>query len=574
MAFTDLNENKDTPGIESWSFRSVARDYRKVAIIGLLAGLIAFMGSMIVPPTYASGTRVLLRGRDSTLLASSGESLGSSGGALLDSQLAAALTETQAGLLNTRTVAVEIVDRLDLDAPVDNSGFVGTLKVIGVETYLRSRAYITHGFYKEIPHRERVIGQVQGDLGAEQVEDSYVLEIVGVWDEPEAAAAIANAAADIMVEQSISRSAGESTTYRDFLSQQVVVARAQEQAARIAVAEFQSENEILNIDELLSLSSRSVQTLDDEIDRSRADVDSLQARVSNLERSLAETTPTTDRTEQITTGRSTTSIDSTSANPTFTALSTELEQTKAQQAGAEARLAALESARAGAIEGSTGDLSDQEAELRILLLDQRIAEESLEELNGALRVATINAERPQVEVLRLDEAAVPIYPIGPKRYLYLGIGMFIGGLAGFLWSYLGVRRREAAGGLEVDLEETDPTPDGDGSALDEPEVEIVLEDEPTQTRELVGAGANGSGANGAGSSARARNGATRNRTARNGTAAARKSSASNGQAKRSKQSQSKSASKTQGRQKASTKQTTRTVDEKPIRVSTKAVPGR
>ena len=40
MTFNDLNNNEGSPGIESWSARGFLRDYRKVAILGLLAGLI------------------------------------------------------------------------------------------------------------------------------------------------------------------------------------------------------------------------------------------------------------------------------------------------------------------------------------------------------------------------------------------------------------------------------------------------------------------------------------------------------------------------------------------------------
>ena len=426
---------------EPWTLGGLLRDYRRVPLMAIFVGVIAFMGSMIVPPSYVSGTRLLIRGRDTTLLDSTGGSLSGQPG-VLDSQLAASLAETQAALLVTRSVAVEIVDRLELDAPAPSGGIVGAAKRFAADAYLRTRAIVTHGFYRKPERRERMIGQVQGGIGAKQVEDGFVIEVAAIWEEPEIAAEIANEAADILVEQSKERFASESATYRDFLQQQVTRARQAEDDARAAVADFQRENGITSIDEELRLSTVSIQDLDDRIDQTRADLRAAEARSDSLGAQLAELSPTIETDQSITTGRSSTEITTTEANPTYTSTDTQYQEARASAAALDARLSALTAARDRALDAGTAQLTSEESELRQLLFDQQIAADQVARLTADYHDAVVNADRPQVELMRLDEAVPAIYPVGPKRYLYLGIGIFVGGLLGFVWSFLKVKRRE------------------------------------------------------------------------------------------------------------------------------------
>jgi uncharacterized protein involved in exopolysaccharide biosynthesis len=447
---------------EPWTFRTVLRDYKLVPVLALLAGLLAFMGSMIVPPTYASGTRVLIRGRETTLLEANGQSLGGQPG-VLDSQLAASLAETQGALLVTRSVAEQIVDRLDLDAPVESSGFISGLREFAAGAYLRTRATLTHGFYKRPERRERMIGQVQGGIGAKQVEGGYVIEIAGLWDDPDTAADITNAAADILVEQSSTRFNVESADYRDFLAAQVGVARQSESDAREAVSAYQREQGITSIDEELLLSTRSLPDLDSQVDAVTADLDDAVARRDALAAQLVDLAPTVDTNQEIRTGRSETVITDSEVNPTYATVNTQLQQVRAEVAGLEARLDAIVSARDRVLGADTAELTDEQAELRQLLFDQQIASEEVVNLTVQYNTAAVNAERETVELLRLDTAAPSTYPIGPKRYLYLGIGVFVGGLMAFVWSLLRVKRNERAllweaehgGGDADDLDDDD-----------------------------------------------------------------------------------------------------------------------
>jgi hypothetical protein len=59
------------------------------------------------------------------------------------------------------------------------------------------------------------------------------------------------------------------------------------------------------------------------------------------------------------------------------------------------------------------------------------------------QAAVVNAASDTAELTRVDRAAAPIYPVAPKRYLYLTLGVLLGGLAGGGLTWL-VLRRELA----------------------------------------------------------------------------------------------------------------------------------
>ena len=456
-------------GYEAWTLRGVLSDYWRVVVIGGLAAIIAFGGSFVVAPTYAAGTRLLIRGRDSTVLNSTGAALGSQAG-VIDSQLAAALSETQGALLQTRAVAERVVDDLDLDnKPAKTEGIIGKARKVFSNVYKRTRAILTHGFYKEAPRREAAIAAVYGGLSAKQVEDSYVLEIAATAEGPKLAAAIANSAADVLVEMSGERFQSESVAYRKFLRAQVDRAAAASRRASSAIAEYKTDHGIVTSpEEDYRLSLESADTLRAELRAAEAELEEAQASTASLQSDLAATSPLVTSNQEITTGRSQTQVDSQSSNPVYAQLLGDLNAARARAEGIAARAGALR----GALESSsggpgTGPISQDEAELARLDLDQSIAAGTLQTLEDSYQAAVVNAQRTAVEISRLDEAGVPTYPIGPKRYLYLAIGLLMGALVGFVWSFLRAQRRMPV------LATAEARGSGDGSADGVPPLEQI-----------------------------------------------------------------------------------------------------
>jgi uncharacterized protein involved in exopolysaccharide biosynthesis len=428
-------------GVEPWTFATLRRDYWRVAVVGVLAMLIAYLGSFIVAPTYAATSRVLLRGRDTTILNSTGADLSQQGG-VIDSQLATALSDTQSALVSNRQAATTIVDELHLDRPkAEKNGPIAKLERGLASAYKHARGYLGAGFYKDPGRHEAAVQTVAKGLTAQQVHDGFALDITGTWDDAKSAAAIANAAADLLVKQSNQRFRTEAATYRDFLRKQVDKAVEAENQAAVRVADYKTANGI-TADPTASaqLSQQSADSLRAQVNAAQAELDADRAQVASLDSQLASTPQTVETNQNITTGRSSTDIKNSAPNPVYQTLLGQRQSAQANVAAVSARLGALQSALGGAT-GDPGTVSQQQLELDKRQLDLTIATDTRQKLAAQLENASVNAQSPQVELTKVATAGAPTYPVSPKRYLFLAVGLFLGALLGFVWSFLRIQRR-------------------------------------------------------------------------------------------------------------------------------------
>jgi uncharacterized protein involved in exopolysaccharide biosynthesis len=417
--------------------------YWRLPVIALMAGLLAYVGSFVVSPTYAAGTRVLVRGKDSTLLSASGSRLSNQPN-LIDSQLAAVLSSTNAALVSSNDIAERVVDELDLDVEKPKAGGVfATTRRFLSGTYKRSRAILTHGFYKKPSPRDAAIQGVQSGLKAKAVKDSYVLEVIAAADDPELAAKIADSAADQLIAVSGQRAATEAQSYRDFLEKEVEKATAAGTEASNAVAAFKAANGIADATGA-KISAEQADELRREIATTSADLTAAQAKAAELGAQLTRTSPTAESNNRITTGRSQTDVAASSPSPAYATALNSSQQASAEVTRLSARLTALRDLLAKADASfAAGPVTAVDEGLRRLQLDSSLADKTLADLNQRYQDALVNAESSSIELTRLDKAMAPTYPIGPKRYLYLGIGVFCGALVGFVWSHLRAARRRA-----------------------------------------------------------------------------------------------------------------------------------
>ena len=115
------------------------------------------------------------------------------------------------------------------------------------------------------------------------------------------------------------------------------------------------------------------------------------------------------------------------ANAVYTDLEIQEHSLAAELEGQSARVEQLQ----GTLDGASL-LADNrvQAEQSTLESGWMQAESSLTDLTAQLREARVTAAQGPVDLTRLDTAAVPTYPTEPKRYVYLGLGLLIGELAG------------------------------------------------------------------------------------------------------------------------------------------------
>ena len=454
--------------------------YWRVPVVALLGALIAFGGSFVLEETYTSTTRVLIRGLDANLTTTPGAPTTATG--QVDATGARSFAETQAGLASSREVAERVVDQLGLDQPKpDSGGPIHTLAKGLAWTYAHARAIATFGFYKEADKHEKAIGTVQGAVSAHQLGTtsggatgqpaSYVIEITANGTTPAEARDIANTSADILVDLSNERYAADSANYIASLEGQLDQTTKDVATAADAVAAYKVAHNITALDDQLVGNAQSAQSLTDQIRTTTNDIAADQGTVASLQSSLAATDPTTDSNQNITTGRSGTKVDNTAANPVYQELQTQLATAQAKQKADETKLTSLQGQVGG--DAPTQLTADQSG---LLQLNQQLAlaQDNQKSLNTTLATAKVDASSGKVDLTRISVASLPTYPSAPKRYLFLLLGLLVGGLAGGGLTWLARRRK--------------PSGDADDDDLDPHDRELLDTDVDLRSQELNGAG--------------------------------------------------------------------------------------
>jgi uncharacterized protein involved in exopolysaccharide biosynthesis len=433
------------------------RPYWRVGVVAVLGGLLAYLGSYIVSPTYVSSTQLLIRARESTVPTSTGQNL--QGQPVIDSTLTTALGETQSAVVSSPAVAIAVVDQLGLDQPKPQSqSIVAKAKRAFSGTFKRAKAYVTHGFYAEPNTRDAAIQEVQSGLSAKALKDSYVLQVSGSADTAQGAADVTNAAADALVGISTARFQEEAAKNRDFLAGQVTKAQNEVAAATAAKNGYEKANGITDPEVAQSLSSESQAQLEQDLRDAQANAAATQAQLDEANSRLASTDPTVESSSQIETGRSTTGINTTQQSAAYQALLVDRNRLEGEHSGYQARVDLLTKQLAGS---SDPALSDQQAGLAPLQQAVDAAEKNFQTVSADYQTAVMTADQGSVEVTRIDEAQVPTFPVKPLRYIYLGLGLLCGALAGWGLTWLHRRKQSGVGGHDdevIDLTDGDAVP--------------------------------------------------------------------------------------------------------------------
>jgi len=430
--------------------KTFLRRYWRVPVVALLGALIAFGGSFLLQETYASSTRILIRGRDTTFLTTSGEPISSQTG-VIDTGMAKSLAETYAGTATSREVAEMVVDDLGLDQPKPvETGPVAWMANAVATTYKCGRAFITYGFCADPEPREKAIQGVQTGLIAAQLgpesgaaagqASSYIVEIAGSGETPQEARDITNAAAEATIQVSANRTRQDAQARVDSLEVQVLAADDAVDAAAREVSDFQVAHGITDLDQQKVAAVTTATDTRNQLAETQDQLAGARSELASLDASLAGTDATATQTEEIRTGRS--NNEKTSTGPS--ALYTELAAERARTAAKIAELEGTEASLTARLEGGSPDataLTEDQADL--LQLEQKLSQTqtNFDKLTEEHQAALVNVEATSVELTRMDEAATPTYPEAPKKYLYLALGLLIGGLAGGGLTWL-ARRRE------------------------------------------------------------------------------------------------------------------------------------
>jgi uncharacterized protein involved in exopolysaccharide biosynthesis len=393
-----------------------------------------------------------VRARDARFLSSTGEDVASRPG-VIDAVQPKSLTQTLAGLATSRAVAEQVVTELELDkAKPSDTSFIGQLRSTFKHGYQVVLAYLQYGFYAEPAPFDGAVDRLRKSIIATPIKDSYLLEIKVQSDDPDRAAATAEAVTRAFVRQSADEFQRNAATYRGVLADEVERARAEVEAAEAALRRYKEQNSLTDIAEATRLSAAAEDTLRQQFRDAEADLNSARARHASLTATLANLNPT-ERSTTNTSGQNTTTSsntseagraatttqsdtrigssgnsDTVSPNRVYQDVQREAATLASQVAGLEAKRSALAAAVADRAQISS-QLAEHAARINALELQRTSAHSTFTAIRGSYEAAIVNDARGAQEVSQVDAANRPTYPDRPLRYLFAVLGLLCG-LAG------------------------------------------------------------------------------------------------------------------------------------------------
>jgi len=292
------------------------------------------------------------------------------------------LSKTYIEVIESPAVAVKIVDALHLNIkkPKKPESSFETIKD-KVRTWVKSTIRTVQNYCKygrDIPASpfDLAVEGVEKDLVVSARKDTYAFDITARSSEPKEAAAIANMAAEIFVEQSSQAYRSEYARAREFIEVQLDESRKTLEQARAAILAYK------NSGGTFELSSEYNDKL---------------KNVSDLESTLAKTEGTLAGLKR---------VAGAFITPNVIAQEAQVAELKEQISTWQVQLAAY---------------PQKETRMNALTLNQRLAEDSYEFFLKQYQEARVK-ESATVTEIRIVSPAVPgLYPVKPLKYVYAGL---------------------------------------------------------------------------------------------------------------------------------------------------------
>jgi uncharacterized protein involved in exopolysaccharide biosynthesis len=228
------------------------------------------------------------------------------------------------------------------------------------------------------------VEEVQESLSLNAVRDAYQFEINFSYQDPEIAAAVANAAASLFLDHMAEMNDSASTLTLDYLEQSVEESRTRLAADRAKLADFKAQNATIVFEEEAAAEIRVIASLETSLEETEVELAGLGERL-------------------------------TPDNP------------KVQQLQAErARLLTSIQARKERI----NELPSMERRLTELGLNVQVSDEVYQLINMELETARVRAGNTLREIEVVSPAVAPAYPSGPIRIKFVGTALFLSLLIG------------------------------------------------------------------------------------------------------------------------------------------------
>lgn len=227
---------------------------RRRLVVGVTAAafVLAIFAHLVLPASYVAVTSLVIDTKGVDPLT------GSNAGA----QTAAALVATQVDVINSRAVALQVVDDLKLMQTPGEEG--------------RSR--------------NSWASKLLNNLSVRPSSDSTVLRIKFEDSDPDVAAAVANAFAAAYLKKNLDLKLDPAKRQSEWFDEQLRTMRGDVESERSDLSDFQSKNGILAVDERLDVENARLEDLQRQLVGAQRDAQEVQARMRNANSSLAADT--------------------------------------------------------------------------------------------------------------------------------------------------------------------------------------------------------------------------------------------------------------------------------------------
>jgi uncharacterized protein involved in exopolysaccharide biosynthesis/Mrp family chromosome partitioning ATPase len=259
-------------------FGSLARNWLRILIAALVVTGLAFVLASMVTPLYRAETRILIEARESIYTRPASSGLGEGAAALPDAETIASQVEIIGSSDNLR----EVARRLDL-ASRDGFGAAG-------ETSMLGNLMILAGLKSDptlAPVEERVLEALQERLRIFQVDGSRVIVVRFAADDPELAASVANAIADVYIAAQEQAKRMADADASEWLEPEIESLRGRVREAEERVAAYRGQAGLLVGQNNLALPTQELAELSSELTRARADRSAAEARAAAIREAMA-----------------------------------------------------------------------------------------------------------------------------------------------------------------------------------------------------------------------------------------------------------------------------------------------
>ncbi len=405
--------------------------YKIILITFLVTVITAFVVVSLLPKSYKATTSLLLnyKGMDPVT------------GLVLPAQLMPGYMATQVDIINSRNIALKVVNELGL---ANND--------LARQQFLKA----TDG--KGDIHNW-LADSLLTKLDVVPSKESSVIEINYSSVDPDFAAIIANAFADKYQSTSVQLKVDPALKASEYFTKQIKVLRDDLKNAQDKLSKYQQEKGITNPEQTYDIESTRLNELSSQLSVAQAAAIDTQSRNANAQANAASS-PDVGLSPVLQSLR----IDATKAESKLAELSQRLSKNHPEYQAAESELAKIKSqmrdemGRASSTVASSASINQQrESQLRtqveqqkkrllalnlqrgessVLQKDVELAQKSIDAITSRFGQTNIEGHSEQSDIALLNPAIAPQDPSSPRKLIAMALAVMMGGILGLGFAFI------------------------------------------------------------------------------------------------------------------------------------------